>query len=181
MKRNTLASLPPPVHGGGPPNMPNAASRATRYYPAGATEVQDLTVVQQRLKIARHSPCSHGEAYVGADMHDGGRNASRKVGSQDGCSCTGYRPPSQTRLKSLSVKAAGAAFVDEAQWGWDACRCGHPLESHGLHRKEDDEEEFTRRAKVALRMDELLEVRASSKHHEPHSDRAAFHRISNSC
>jgi hypothetical protein len=39
------------------------------------------------------------------------------------------------------------------------CGCGHSPQQHGANAAAVDEEEYTRRAKLALRIDEHLEVR----------------------
>lgn len=136
--------------------MPSSTvSRSVRYYPSGATNVNDLNEKQKRLKIARHSPCS-----VSADGASFAMTGDIDTApAQSTCDCSGYYPPPSTKLKSLSVKTATAANLDESQWGWNSCKCGHDMKHHGLLGDTETEDEFTRRAKVALRMDELLEVR----------------------
>lgn len=135
-------------HAAQPDKMPsnNTARSMTRYYPSSATDVGDLSEGQQRLKIARHSACQGGPS----------ASSSSRAQSVD-CDCHGLRPPSGLRVKSLSIKTNSAASLDAGQWGWDTCRCGHSLESHGLVDDNEGEDEFRRRAKVAVRMDELLE------------------------
>lgn len=59
--------------------------------------------------------------------------------------CQGWRP-------DLSV-----------EFSLDTCICGHDPEHHV-----NDKQDFTRRLKVALRMDELLEVNVSTLHLNPH-------------
>ena len=128
----------------------NGSSRPVlRRYPSGATDVAQLSNDQQRLLVARHSPC---QAALGrsttnnADKDDDFRTPERD------CHCTGYRPPGSVKVKLLSYRTQSGA---DSAWGWDVCRCGHDLQSHGLT-EEEGLDEFIRRAKVALRIDELL-------------------------
>lgn len=200
-----------------------SARSAARYYPSSATEISELSETQQRLKLARHSPCTAAStsthapapsasaaqqqrpgrataaaaAAAASSMHtrahssrDGGETSRGRTaattngrgsrrstpgseyhtddeGGQQGhpsrasssvCDCRGYRPPPGVKVKSLSIHTQSASALDDAQWGWDVCACGHDIESHGGvasgHAGDDD---FERRAKAALRMDELLE------------------------
>lgn len=61
----------------------------------------------------------------------------------DECDCQGWRPD-----------------VTSVQFSLDACMCGHDADHHV-----DKKQDFTRRLKVALRLDELLEVNIHDPYH----------------
>jgi histone acetyltransferase len=129
--------------------MPASNRAAARNYPSGATEISQLNVDQQRLLLARHSPCQGSSDNTNGNTKDDDGFHTPELE----CSCSGYKPPNSVKVKLVSIKSH--VNDDNIQWGWDVCKCGHPLNSHGLT-AEHNAEEFTRRAKVALRMDELL-------------------------
>jgi len=80
------------------------------------------------IRIARHCPCNAG-----------------------GCDCQGLHPAEGQHVEI--VLEEDAEFSEEMS----ACACGHSWNKHGsLNRLVDREVE--RRAKVALRADEFLEV-----------------------
>ncbi|UZJ56427.1 hypothetical protein CBS101457_005747 [Exobasidium rhododendri] len=129
----------------------NGASKPViRYYPSGVKEVSQLDAAKQRLLIARHSACQ------GPSLATNGVNGKDEELStpEPECNCSGFRPPNGVKVKLISLR--NSTNVDSSQFGWDPCRCGHGLKSHGLL-MDDREEETLRRAKVALRIDELLE------------------------
>jgi histone acetyltransferase len=122
---------------------------AARNYPSGATEIRQLNTDQQRLLLARHSPCQGTSQSANGNAKDDEEFHTPEVE----CSCRGFRPPNSVKVKPISVKSD--ANDDGTQWGWEQCKCGHSLDSHGLTAQQGHDE-FTRRAKVALRIDELL-------------------------
>lgn len=122
----------------------NGSNRSLRYYPSGVKEIDQLTISQQKFKIARHSHCQ------------GTSSSSSRAQSLD-CDCQGLRPPNGLKVKTLGINTSTAGNLDENHWGWTTCKCGHSLESHGLLDENEGEDEFIRRAKVAVRMDEILE------------------------
>ncbi|KAI0775673.1 hypothetical protein BD413DRAFT_602875 [Trametes elegans] len=86
------------------------------------------------LKIARHSRCSL-------------------------CStCTGLHPPPGWRVFSDSTDGDESDDDDEPPPTryLDRCECGHGVSAHGAD-SGLDRDEFVRRARVAVRLDELLE------------------------
>jgi histone acetyltransferase len=110
-----------------------------RLYPSSA-DIPSLTQSQLALKIARHSPCSACD------------------------SCTGLRPPADVEVV-LDDAIASSSLGDLEQYGSDddnaitdyleLCTCGHGVQEHV---SEIGTEEFNRRAKVAVRLDEILHV-----------------------
>jgi histone acetyltransferase len=114
-------------------------------YPASNT-LDALSDHLIALKIARHTPCSL-------------------------CiRCTGLRPASNVQLVRDGHPPENS-LTDLDQYGSDEedngvtylyrCECGHSPQQHGADEEELDKEEYTRRAKLALRIDQHLEVRLS--------------------
>lgn len=83
------------------------------------------------LKIARHSPCSICTADI----------------------CPGLRPPPIVQLVLDSVED-----YDGSESYLSSCSCGHDAIDHGADLSEIDQNEFARRGRVAIRIDELLKV-----------------------
>lgn len=115
-------------------------------YPA-AHESAKLTDSLLAIKIARHSPCSTCD------------------------SCGGLYPPfgvelvldDPTNKSSLGdLGQYGSDEEDGASAYLDSCRCGHPIKDHGADQSELGRQEFARRGRVAIRIDELLQVRLHS-------------------
>lgn len=111
-------------------------------YPA-SNSASGLTPSQLALKIARHSPCASCS------------------------SCYGLRPPLGTEVVPDDQQAVQSTLVD--QYGSDDeddmqlpyleyCGCGHFSSVHGANELELGSEEFARRGRVAIRLDELLQV-----------------------
>lgn len=119
----------------------SSSSAQTLYYPSNASVPSDLTHSEALLKVARHSRCS---------AFDGD------------CVCTGLRPSPDVDVESRSVKGGKSDEAREKECAsqWKKCGvCGHGIAMHGrLEDSEGDEEERIRRVKVAIRLDELLEV-----------------------
>ena len=98
-------------------------------YPA-EEDIPYLSEEQLSLKIARHSSCSL-------------------------CPCSGLHPP-----VGMEVSPDDSILSDQMELAYlNECRCGHDVPSHGadvlvLHRLE-----YQRRGRVAVRIDELLQVR----------------------
>jgi hypothetical protein len=129
---------------------PNNGRGMIRYYPSGVTEIGQLSKEQRRLLIGRHSACqgSPQRTYTAKERR------SRDIHTPEPlCECTGYRPPNSVKVKLLDNSSGS----DDTLWGWNICKCGHELDSHGVAEvDEDGSGEFIRKAKVALRIDELL-------------------------
>jgi hypothetical protein len=120
-------------------------------YPA-SNKLDDLNHSQCALKIARHSPCSLCN------------NA-----------CLGLQPP-------LGIKAVLDESSFQGLFGLDGygsddddesngqlsylefCQCGHDVKYHGANEAEIGSGEFTRRARVAIRLDELIQVCITDAH-----------------
>ncbi|KAH9058849.1 hypothetical protein EDB87DRAFT_1563762 [Lactarius vividus] len=95
------------------------------------------------LKIARHTPCP--------------------LCNQ----CSGLHPDSDVQLVRDS-RPPENSLTELVQYGSDEedndvtylsrCGCGHSPQQHGADKAELDKEEYTRRANLALRIDQHLEV-----------------------
>lgn len=92
-------------------------------------DIPSLSEDARALKIARHSPCSVCTAEF----------------------CPGLHPPPVIELVLDSDAAYGGDYLA-------SCACGHDASEHGADLHELGVEEFERRARVAVRMDELLQV-----------------------
>ena len=111
-------------------------------YPA-SHEFPRLTDSQLALKIARHSLCSECD------------------------DCTGLRPPPDVEIILDGSKAGSLGNLE--QYGSDdddtitdyleTCTCGHGVLEHGADISEIGTMEFKRRGRVAVRIDEILQVR----------------------
>ena len=110
-------------------------------YPAGF----DLTTLSKNeiaLKIARHSRCTDCNA------------------------CPGLHPPPDVTLvldSSDDASLGGANQFGSNEHERDSrylntCACGHGTKSHGADESRLGKSEYVRRARVAIRMDELLMV-----------------------
>jgi histone acetyltransferase len=96
------------------------------------------------LKIARHTPCGLCE------------------------DCPGLQPGPHVHVLRDGQPPENS-LTDLAQYGSDEedngigylrlCGCGHSTQQHGANVAELGEEEYTRRANIALRIDQHLEVR----------------------
>jgi histone acetyltransferase len=96
------------------------------------------------LKIARHTPCS-----LCID-------------------CSGLHPPSDVQILRDDLPPENS-LTDLVQYGSDEedngftylryCGCGHDPQLHGANEEELGKEEYIRRANIALRIDQHLEVR----------------------
>ncbi|KAI0344707.1 hypothetical protein BDW22DRAFT_1326844 [Trametopsis cervina] len=82
------------------------------------------------LKIARHSPCSICTSEI----------------------CPGLRPPPVVQLVLDSDED-----YDGTQSYLSSCSCGHDATDHGADLSEISSTEFSRRGRVAVRLDELLQ------------------------
>jgi hypothetical protein len=101
-------------------------------YPA-SHEVANLNHSQLALKIARHSPCSACDT------------------------CTGLHPSEDVEV----VLVNGPGFGDDGTTiaYLDKCGCGHGASFHGASETEVGRDEFARRGRVAIRLDEFLQVK----------------------
>lgn len=119
----------------------SSSTTQTLYYPSYASVPSNLTPSEAQLKVARHSRCS---------AFDGD------------CVCTGLRPSPDVDVEARSVKGGKSDEAREKECAsqWKKCGvCGHGIAMHGrLEESEGGEEERLRRVKVAIRLDELLEV-----------------------
>ena len=109
-------------------------------YPS-AHVIEQLDPPLIALKIARHSPCS-----LCPD-------------------CTGLRPPPRVDVVDDRNDSSLADFID--QYGSDdeevssyleTCACGHGVKEHNADEVAMGHSEFARRGRVAVRLDELLQV-----------------------
>lgn len=69
------------------------------------------------------------------------------------CDCPGLHPSPDNEVVIVELDGQAEITEDKA-----SCECGHPWRSHG-NINEMDEGEMMRLAKVALRIDELIDVR----------------------
>ena len=112
------------------PKWNMVALRMRVIYPAEA-DIPSLSEEQLSLKIARHSPCS--------------------LCSQ----CPGLRPPI-----GVEVSQDDSPLSDQMELPYlSECQCGHPVPSHGADVSVLGRSEYQRRGRVAVRIDELLQVR----------------------
>jgi hypothetical protein len=108
-------------------------------YPA-ANSVDQLDEAKLSIKIARHSACG------------------------DCTSCPGLRPPLGLGVvrDGDDVERMLSSFVDsedeDSTQYLDICSCGHGITSHGANKDVLGSEEFARRGRAAVRLDELLQV-----------------------
>ena len=102
-----------------------------------------------------------GDAVELEEYEDGLRTPEPENGAGSGklCNCRGFRPRPGTKVRAAPYSR------NEREWGWgNSCgRCGHGIDSHGISSdagglEEDKAEEWLRRVKVAVRLDEMLEV-----------------------
>lgn len=90
--------------------------------------IPDLSDEALALKIARHSPCSICTAEF----------------------CSGLRPPNLFELVPDSDELFEGSYLS-------SCRCGHEATDHGADLSVISRDEFKRRGRVAVRIDELLQ------------------------
>ena len=115
-------------------------------YPA-SNDMSELNTTALSLKIARHSHCS-------------------------GCPpgfCSGLRPPPSFRVISDTEAQLEAQLAALTEYGFEeeeepsgylvVCTCSHGLMDHGADESIIGRDEFIRRGRVAIRCDELLQVR----------------------
>lgn len=106
-------------------------------YPA-SNQPSQLTDALLAVKIARHSPCSTCSSCSG--LHPG--------------------PGVEVALDEPSLGALdqyGSDDDDDTPTYLNSCRCGHGVSDHG-DQTEISREEFARRGRAAVRLDELLQV-----------------------
>ncbi|KAG9127816.1 histone acetyltransferase [Ceratobasidium sp. 392] len=114
----------------------------TFLYPP-ASQPGGFSFEERSVKIARHSNCS-------------------------GCECQGWHPPEGCVVVIANGSSEAQAALDEAEelagqgaditeYGfWRMCACGDEIEDHG-NVQDIPPEEIERRARVAIRIDEILE------------------------
>jgi hypothetical protein len=100
-------------------------------------EIPKLSEPALALKIARHSPCSVCTSEF----------------------CPGLRPPPFMQLVPDSDED-----YDGSESYLSSCACGHDATDHGADRSEIGSTEFSRRGRVAVRLDELLQVHSLLKY-----------------
>jgi histone acetyltransferase len=130
-------------------------------------DISKLSHEALSLKIARHSPCT-------------------------ACgTCSGLHPAPDTELTTddLSPAELFGGLEDDLfneVLGLDApylnsCACGHGIADHGASESELGREEFMRKGRVAIRLDELLQVCITCALRLPCTDRlvrcASFTRL----
>jgi len=112
-------------------------------YPA-SHEIPKLNDILLSIKIARHSPCSTCN------------------------SCNGLHPPSGVNLILDEELETECSLGDPTQYSsddgdggtyLDICACEHSVREHSADQSDLGEEEFARRASVAVRIDKHLQVR----------------------
>lgn len=123
------------------PARPHRATMKVAYPHSHLIERLDTPLLA--LKIARHSPCSK-------------------------CTdCPGIHPPPGVDV--VPDGHSDSSLGDLGQYGSDdddevassyleVCACGHTVEDHNADEKLLEKTEFDRRARVAVRLDELLQV-----------------------
>jgi histone acetyltransferase len=115
-------------------------------YPA-SHNINELDDNKLSIKIARHAPCGSCT------------------------SCTGLHPPLGYNVvldsdvndevdRMLSHYGVDSDDEGDTQY-MDICGCGHGIIHHGADKKVLGEEEFKRRGRAAVRLDELLQVRGT--------------------
>ncbi|KAF4567532.1 histone acetyltransferase [Pleurotus pulmonarius] len=110
-------------------------------YPA-SNSASGLTPPQLALKIARHSPCASCSSCYGLHPPLG----------------TEVVPDDQQAVQSTLVDQYGSDDEDDMQLPYlEYCGCGHFSSAHGANELELGSEEFARRGRVAIRLDELLQ------------------------
>ena len=108
-------------------------------YPA-SHDIPQLSPELLAIKIARHSSCSLCS------------------------SCSGLRPPPNVEVALDSAPQKGPSPSTSRTHGATSgtylqfCSCGHDTTTHGADPSSIGKEEFARRGRVAVRLDELLEV-----------------------
>ncbi len=114
-------------------------------YPASNT-LDALSDDLVALKIARHTPCSLctrcSGLYPGSDIHP----------------VRDDHPPENSLTDLVQY---GSDEEDNGITYLSRCGCSHSPQQHGADEAELDKEEYTRRANLALRIDQHLEVRLS--------------------
>jgi histone acetyltransferase len=119
-------------------------TRACMKYTYPASHEQDsLTDQLLALKIARHSSCTTCD------------------------SCPGLHPDPSWEVV-LDDLSAEPSLVELDQYGSDdedgqpnylkGCACGHDMYDHGANQPQLGRDEFLRRGRVAIRLDEILQV-----------------------
>jgi hypothetical protein len=112
----------------------------TFLYPPSVPRDGVFTFDERSAKIARHSRCS-------------------------ACDCLGWHPPEGCNVVIADGSQDAQAALDEAEdWTeatdegfWKICACGDTIEDHG-NTLDIGTIEVERRARVAIRIDEILEV-----------------------
>lgn len=122
------------VHQRRPPARPSSPTAPVvdmkALYPS-SHEIPNLSEAALSLKIARHSPCSICTSEL----------------------CPGLRPPPIFQLVLDSEED-----YDGSESYLSSCQCGHDVTEHGADLSVIDKGEFDRRGRVAVRLDELLQV-----------------------
>ncbi|KAF9232735.1 hypothetical protein BU15DRAFT_54683 [Melanogaster broomeanus] len=110
-------------------------------YPS--TSDTPLTDTALALKIARHSPCSACDTCPALRPPPGSEVV---LGDDDG-----------HRSSLGELNQYGSDEEDEPAY-LDSCVCGHDVGDHGANEAEIGKDEFSRRGRLAVRLDEILQA-----------------------
>jgi hypothetical protein len=124
-------------------------------YAARIDNVHQCTEATSLLKVARHSQCLHGWRLIPNKDSPYEQTKLTETTGQHSCTCPGLTPPDNLKVNTGPQTEYS---ISELFNVWPKCgRCGHALADHGKLLM-DPEKERVRRSKVAIRLDELLEV-----------------------
>ncbi|WFD00720.1 histone acetyltransferase [Malassezia yamatoensis] len=123
-------------------------------YTGGIQSLDQCNEATGLLKVARHAPCCHGWQLLSSSDSPYGHMPQVTVPGEAPCQCTGLVPP---RNAQVVVTANEIGSLQQLSDTWARCgRCSHPVLEHGECLL-DPQQERSRRMKVAIRLDELLQ------------------------
>lgn len=145
--------LPPPANASLTHRFRSPPSAVMKLLYPASHEIPLLSDSILAVKVARHSHCSLCKSCVGLhpphgvvvvlDGDDDGGGASTSLGG-----LTGYGSDEEERPDQYL----------------HSCACGHDLYDHGADKTAIGPDEFARRGRVSVRLDEMLEVCANRMH-----------------